>query len=82
LAIAERFRVAAKPAFPTGRALTISRQGLVLIAAVTVVALVLWIFSLGHPVMAVWLAAAFCGWAFIFGAARVSEANSRPLERR
>lgn len=82
MAIAERFRIAAKPAFPRRRMLTISGQTLVLLAAVTVVTLVLWIFLLGHPLLAVWLAAAFCGWAFMFGAARIGEATPRPLQHR
>lgn len=78
MALAERFLLATRPAFPGGRRLEVGRLAFVATALVTVAAIVLRIFALGHPVIAMWLAAAFFAWAIIFGAARASETPSRP----
>lgn len=78
MALAERFLLTARPALPRGRMLDVGRLALVATALASVAAIVLRIFALGHPVMALWLAAAFCAWAFIFGAARASETSGRP----
>ena len=78
MALAERFLLTTRPAFPRGRTLDVGRLACVASALAAVAAIVLRIFALGHPVIALWLAAAFCAWAFIFGAARAPETPGRP----
>lgn len=78
MALAERFLFTTRPAFPRGRTLDVGRLAFVATALAAVASIVLRIFALGHPVIAMWLAAAFCAWAFIFGAARTSDALGRP----
>lgn len=81
MALAERFLLATRPSFPKARMLEVGRLAFVATALAVVAAIVLPIFALGHPITALWLAAAFCAWAFIFGAARASETPSRPRRR-
>jgi hypothetical protein len=79
MALAERFRIATKPAFFRGRMLEFGRLVFVVIGLAAITVVVLRIFVLGYPILALWLAAAFCAWVFIFGAARASETPRRPL---
>lgn len=80
--LAERLRVATKPAFPRGRMLEVGRLAFAVITLAAVAAIIFRIFALGYPTTALWLAAAFCAWVFIFGAARASESPKRSLSGR
>jgi hypothetical protein len=76
MALAERIRVATRPALPRG----IGRLFLAVMGLAAAAALVVRIFALGHPVIALWLAAAFFAWAFICGASRASDAPRGPFK--
>lgn len=75
MALAERIRVGIRPAIPKG----VGRLLLTVMGLAVVAAVVLRICVLGYPAMALWLAAAFFAWAFIYGAFRASEAPRRPF---
>lgn len=52
--------------------LEVGRLAFAVIALAAVADIILRIFALGYPIVALWLAAALCAWVFIFGAARAS----------
>lgn len=74
MALAERIRVATRPALPKG-------LGWLLLAmiGVSAAAVVFRIFALGYHGMALWLAATIFAWAFIYGASRASEEPRGPF---
>ena len=75
MALAERFQVVTRPVLSKGGASGAARLAIAAIAIASAVALIVRIFALGYPIVAVWLAAAFCAWAFIFGAGRASDGS-------
>lgn len=72
MALAEKFQVVTRPLLAKGGA---ARLAIAAIAIAFSGALVVQTFALGYPIVALWLAAAFCAWAFIFGAGCASDGS-------